>query len=163
MTHVKLQTSLVLLLLMILVQSLQAQKSKDDGGGDFKFLTADYVKYLSKENVAIDVAEMLELIDKFIVKLNKNKYLAVEEIENEIEYNKYLKERIVEINKLDRELAELKDKYEKWYHENEEIKNSYLARYPASASSSAGAEYEYFRKKRKSRLELNNEQLAADN
>ena len=103
--------------------------------------------------MAVDVAEMLELIDKFIVKLNKNKYLAIEEIENEIEYNKYLKERIAEISKLDRELLELKDKYEKWYHENEEIKNSYLARYPSS--SSLGTEYEYFRKKRKSRLEIN--------
>ena len=87
MTNLKLKTCLAMIIVLWLVvqKSLQL-KSNKEADGDFKFLTGDYVKYLSKENVALDVSEMLEIIDKFIVKLNKNKYLAVEEIENEIEF-----------------------------------------------------------------------------
>ena len=71
-------------------------------------------------------------MDKFIINLNKNMNFALEEIQNEIEFNGFLKEKMSTISKLDREIAELKEKYSSIFKENEELNSNYQARYLTS-------------------------------
>ncbi len=129
------------------VTSRNDENGDGGGGGEIGLpISKEYLTYLSKENVANYVTAMLQEMDKFLINLNKNKYLAIEEIDNEIKYNKYLKEKLAEIARLDKELIELREKYDKWFNENEEIKSNYESRYLAN-------EYKYFKDRRKQTID----------